>query len=130
MSGTWGEYLSFRRMITPVFIQVIFWIFVAFAVIGGIAVMANGSVVEGLAVIIFGPLVARIYAEILIIIFRINDNVSAIARGMDAGSPSTQVAPPAARRLRRCQGVEEPGATQPEERQPFPRPPDDPPPPN
>ena len=96
MNGTWGEYLSFRRMITPIFIQVIFWIFVAFAVIGGLVVMANDSFAGGLALIIFGPLVARIYAEILIVIFRINDNVSAIALGKDAGTPSSQVAPPAA----------------------------------
>ncbi len=96
MNGSWGEYLSFRRMITPVFIQVIFWIFVAFAVIGGIVAIANDEVGAGLALIILGPLFARIYAEILIVIFRINDNVSAIARRNDAGIPSTQVAPPAA----------------------------------
>jgi hypothetical protein len=95
MNGSWGEYLSFRRMITPIFIQVIFWIFVAVAVISGIVVMVNESFAGGLALIIFGPLLARIYAEILIVIFRINDNVSAIARGKD-GTPSSQLAPPAA----------------------------------
>jgi hypothetical protein len=41
MNGSWREYLSFRRMITPIFIQVIFWIFVAVAVISGIIVMVN-----------------------------------------------------------------------------------------
>lgn len=96
MNGSWGEYLSFRRMITPIFIQVIFWIFVAVTVISGIVVMLNNSFLGGLALIIFGPLFARIYAEILIVIFRINADVSAIARSKDAGIPSSQVAPPAA----------------------------------
>ena len=85
-----GEYLSFRKMITPVFIQVIFWFFAVVAVIAGLVVMANDSFVGGLLVIIFGPLVARIYPELLIVIFRINDSVSAIARGTGGGAPSTQ----------------------------------------
>ena len=110
MDGTWGEYLSFRRMITPVFIQVIFWIFAAIAVIGGLVVLVKSSVLGGLALIIFGPLFARIYAEILIVIFRINDSVSAIARGTNAGTLSTGEAP---------------GPTQPEGRPPIFR--DDPP---
>lgn len=96
MNGSWGDYLSFRRMITPIFIQVIFWIFVAGVVISGIVVMVNSSFVGGLALIIFGPLFARIYAEILIVIFRINADVSAIARGKTAGIPSGPVTPTAA----------------------------------
>ena len=92
MNGSWGEYLSFRRMITPVFIQVIFCIFVAVAVIGGLIVMVGDSFIGGLALIIFGPLLARIYAEILIVIFRINDNVAAIRhRGEDAAVPPAEI---------------------------------------
>jgi hypothetical protein len=84
------EYLTFRRMITPVFIQVIFWIAVAAIVIGGIVALVNGEA-AGLLLIIFGPLAARIYAELLIVIFRINDNVAAIRhRGEGAA-----VVPPA-----------------------------------
>jgi len=73
-----GDYLSFRKMITPVFIQVIFWIVIAVIVIAGIAQMANDAVGAGLLTLIIGPLIARIYAEILLVIFRINDNVAAI----------------------------------------------------
>jgi hypothetical protein len=87
VNGTWGEYLSFRRMITPVFIQIIFWIFVAIAVIGGLVAIANDSAVQGIFLILLGPLFARIYAEILIVIFRINDNVAAIRKRGDAASP-------------------------------------------
>lgn len=70
------DFLSFRRMITPVFIQGIFWIAVAVIVIAGIVQIANDAVVEGLLTIVIGPLLARIYAEILIVIFRINDNLA------------------------------------------------------
>jgi hypothetical protein len=72
-----NEYLTFRRMITPVFIQVIFWIAVAAIVIAGIVQLSEGAT-EGILVILLGPLVARIYAELLIVIFRINEDVAAI----------------------------------------------------
>ncbi len=72
------EYLTFRRMITPVFIQVIFWIAVVAIVIAAIAQMADDNVGAGLLLLILGPLGARIYAEILMVIFRIIDNVAAI----------------------------------------------------
>jgi hypothetical protein len=78
MDGSLGEYLSFRRMVTPVFIQVIFWIFAGLAFLGGLLALISGEA-SGLLLMIIGPLFARIYAEILIVIFRINDNVAAIA---------------------------------------------------
>ena len=89
-----NEYLTFRRMITPVFIQVIFWIAVAVIVLAGFALIANDEAGVGLLTIIIGPFIARIYAELLIVIFRINDNVSAI-RVQSAPAPVAPVAPAA-----------------------------------
>lgn len=82
-----GDYLTFRRMITPAFIQIIFWIAVIGIVIAGVVAISNGRTGSGLALIILGPVGVRIYAEILIVIFRINDNVFAI-RSAKAGDPS------------------------------------------
>jgi hypothetical protein len=73
-----GDYLAFRRMITPAFIQVIFWVAVVGIVIGGVVTISHGRTGSGLALIVFGPLGVRIYAEILMVIFRIHDNVFAI----------------------------------------------------
>ncbi|MDX6439712.1 MAG: hypothetical protein QOF45_2295 [Gaiellaceae bacterium] len=73
-----GEYLTFRKMITPIFIQVIFWIVVAVIVIAALVQIADGRGGEGLLLLVLGPLGARIYAEILLVIFRINDNVAAL----------------------------------------------------
>ena len=86
-----NEYLTFRRMITPVFIQVIFWVAVVFIVLGGIVALADGQA-GGILIILLGPLAARIYAEILIVIFRINDNVAAIRhRGEPAAVPPAEL---------------------------------------
>jgi hypothetical protein len=78
MEGTWREYLSFRRMITPIFIQVIFWVIAVIAVIGGLVAIGDDRAGQGILLILLGPLFARIYAEILIVLFRINDDVHAI----------------------------------------------------
>ncbi len=82
-----GEYLSFRRMITPVFIQVIFWIAVVAIVIAGIVQITRGAPVEGVLMILLGPLAARIYAELLIVIFRIHENVADIRGSKQAPTP-------------------------------------------
>jgi hypothetical protein len=84
-----NEYLSFRRMVTPVIIQVIFWIAVVAIVIAGIVQLSEGEI-GGILVILLGPIAARIYAEILIVIFRINEDVAAIRRAGEApqGPPS------------------------------------------
>jgi hypothetical protein len=76
-----GEYLTFRKMITPVFIQVIFWLAVVAIVIVALTQIANDNAAGGIVLLLFGPLGARVYAEILIVIFRINDNVAGIRQG-------------------------------------------------
>ena len=74
-------------MITPTIIQVIFWIGVAFCVLGGLATVIAGAashygggsmVLRGLTVLILGPLFVRIYCELLIVIFRIHDRLGVI----------------------------------------------------
>jgi hypothetical protein len=75
-----GDFFSFRRMITPVIIQTLFWIFTAIAVIGGLALLFRGGsgTLLGLIWIVVGPLIARVYCEILIVIFRINETLTDI----------------------------------------------------
>jgi len=73
-----GDFLAFRKFITPVLIQIIFWVGVVFCVISGIVAMTRGGV-EGVAIglllIAIGPLIVRLYCEILILLFRIYDNL-------------------------------------------------------
>ena len=79
-----GDFLRFESMITPLVIQAIFWISVVVLVILGILEMVSSDdsvgirVGTGAAMIILGPLVARIYCEIVIVFFRINDHLRAI----------------------------------------------------
>ena len=89
-----NDFFSFRRMITPVIIQILFWVFTAIAVIGGIVLMFGGGAKTalGLIWIVVGPLVARVYCEILIVVFRINETLTDIR----ANTMPTRTASPAA----------------------------------
>ena len=68
------DFLRFETMITPVLIQIFFWLGVIFCIVVGIAMMAIGADgrerVAGLALFLLGPIGARIYSEILIVWFR------------------------------------------------------------
>jgi hypothetical protein len=90
-----NEFLSFRKMITPLFIQVIFWLMVGICVIGGIITMAQGgaSIFAGLMMIVVGPLFIRIYCELLIVLFRIYDELVGIRTGAMMGPRGFPVVP-------------------------------------
>jgi hypothetical protein len=76
-----GDFLRFETMITPVLIQIIFWVAVVVAVIVGVVMIAEreaSSIAGGVLLILLGPIAARIYAEILIVLFKINDHLRQI----------------------------------------------------
>ena len=81
-----NDFLKFRKMITPFVVQILFWVGVAFCVLIGFAMIAtagNGyntfwEILTGLLVIILGPLVVRVYCELIVIFFRMNENLTEI----------------------------------------------------
>jgi hypothetical protein len=70
------EYLTFRRLITPSLVQIVFWLGLAFTLIIGLGTMFSWSFWQGLAILVLGPLVLRIYCEIVIVLFRINNTLT------------------------------------------------------
>jgi len=88
------DFLTFRKMLTPIVIQVLFWLSVVACILGGIgAILAGIARIErtpeligiGILAVVFGPLVMRIYCEWLIVLFRINDTLTDIRRNTDRG---------------------------------------------
>jgi hypothetical protein len=78
-----SDFFAFRRMVTPVVIQVLFWLGSIAIVASGVAYIVIGArdrsareLLSGLGLILFGPLAVRIYAEILIVVFRINETLT------------------------------------------------------
>lgn len=85
------EYLTFRKMITPVVIQVVFWIGIVGVVVAGI-VQLTQNFIGGIAIIVLGPLAVRVYAEILIVLFEMNAALQDI-RPQRRGATPTLVTP-------------------------------------
>lgn len=80
------SFLNFDSMITPKIITVIYWLSIAAVALGGIISMFSGyrgftfaSFLMGLGIIVGGVLLTRVYCELLIVIFKINENLRTIA---------------------------------------------------
>ncbi len=79
MDDKMKDFLTFKKMITPMIIQILFWIGVAAAVIGGFVTMfSSGGFWQGLLAIILGPIFVRLFTELLIVTFSINDSLRII----------------------------------------------------
>jgi len=83
------DFLAFRRMMTPVLIQFLFWLSVIVLVVGGVISAIYGgmnidnengvaALVSGIAAIIIGPFISRIYCEFLMLFFRMNETLTDI----------------------------------------------------
>lgn len=81
------EFLSFRKMITPTIIRIIFWVGCGIAVLAGLVTLVtsfgrnSGGALQflgGLLAIILGPIFVRIACEQIILFFRINETLSEI----------------------------------------------------
>jgi hypothetical protein len=81
------DFLKFRKMITPAIIQIVFWIGVVMSVLGGLGMMissfyaySEGGALffSGLMMIILGPIGVRIWCEVVIVFFRMNENLTDI----------------------------------------------------
>ena len=72
------DFLTFRRMITPLIIQIFFWIGVAGLIVLGLLRLAMGGgpwvIVEGTVLVVLGPIFWRVCCELLITFFRIEEN--------------------------------------------------------
>jgi hypothetical protein len=94
-----NQYLSFDKMITPAIIKVIFWAGVGLSVISGLIMMISGAaspygggalVIIGLLTIILGPLFTRIYCELLILLFKMNEALQSIKSNSEPVTFKTQ----------------------------------------
>lgn len=82
------EFLALCKIITPIFIQVIFWIGVALCVTFGLVAIVPGAsyplsdgtqVLTGVLMILLGPLFVRIWCELLMVSFRMNETLTETA---------------------------------------------------
>ena len=84
------ELLSFDKMVTPTIIRVVYFISLFMVLLTAVFMVARGEVLAGLLSLVIGAIFARVYCELLILLFRIYDKLCAINDKLD-----TRVATPA-----------------------------------
>ena len=72
-------FLNYEYMITPGILKIISYIGAVGAVIVGLFTAFTADLFSGLAVAIGGPIVLRIYAELMLVIFQIHTELRTIA---------------------------------------------------
>lgn len=77
------DFLLFRRMLTPLFIQIFFWIGVIACIISGIVNMAHSQWLDGLQILILGPIMVRVVCEFFILFFRMNGTLTGIKNSLE-----------------------------------------------
>lgn len=91
-----SEFLNFRKMLTPAIIQIVFWAGIAVIAAGVIGLLASDSAGTGLLLLVFGPVLWRVYTELLIVIFRIHSSLEEanVSLRQLASEPRTPGTPP------------------------------------
>ncbi len=81
------DVLFFEAMLTPKVVTLVYWLLLVTAVIAGLGsmfymgfqYMSFGTFVRGLAITLGGAIGARIWCELVIVLFKLNENVQRIA---------------------------------------------------
>ncbi len=82
------DFIFFRRMLTPILIQIIFWAALLFCIVAGfVDIFGENSVWNGIKILILGPIVVRMACEILILFFRINETLTDIKNNISTEIP-------------------------------------------
>jgi len=76
------DFLMFRKLYTPLLIQFLFWIGVGVCFVEGIVMVASGGtfrsaagVINGILVLVVGPIVVRVLCELLVAVFGIHESL-------------------------------------------------------
>ncbi len=70
------DFLTFRKMLTPIILQLLFWLSVILCIAAAVYNFLNSAFMHGLQILIIGPILTRIFFEFLIIFFRMNETLT------------------------------------------------------
>lgn len=73
------DLLFFDEMVIPKIINIVYWLLLAGTAISGLATIISGRVIGGLLMIVIGAVAARVWCELVIVIFKIYESVRKIA---------------------------------------------------
>ena len=71
--------LFFDDMLTPKLITLIYWLGVIGVVVTSVTYMFSQNFLAGLGMLIMGVIAVRVWCELIIVIFKINENLKVVA---------------------------------------------------
>jgi uncharacterized membrane protein len=72
-------FLNYEYMITPGVLKILSYISMAVAVIVGLVTAFTADPISGIGITVLGPIVIRIYAELMLIVFEIHRELRKIS---------------------------------------------------
>ncbi|MTH54334.1 DUF4282 domain-containing protein [Bacillus mangrovi] len=92
------DFLQFDKMITPAIITIIFYICSGISILTGLIMIINSGqsytpglqILMGFITLIFGPFAIRIYCELLMVMFKMNESLGKMASDRNEDKESLQ----------------------------------------
>lgn len=72
------DFFSFKRMLTPVFVYIIFVLAVIMSIVVGLYDIFTGNIRLGVLLMIVAPVAVRIVCEFFVLFFRMNETLTEI----------------------------------------------------
>jgi len=92
------DMLSFDKMITPIVVKVIYYLLLIVVIISAVISMFRGgfaNFIGGIIMLIIGPILVRMYCELMILFFRIYDKLKSINEALESQTAEPVQAPQA-----------------------------------
>jgi hypothetical protein len=72
------EFLNYKYMITPGILKILSYVGMVIAVIAGLVTAFTADLLTGIGMAILGPVAVRIYAEVMLILFEIHNELKSL----------------------------------------------------
>ena len=82
------DLLGFDKMVTPIIIRILYFLGLLGVLVAAVVSLFQGRILPAIAILVFGAIMVRVYSELLILLFRIHDNLVSINQQMKDRNPS------------------------------------------
>jgi hypothetical protein len=85
------DLLGFDKMVTPIIIRILYFLGLLGVLVATVVSLFQGRILAAIAILVFGAIMVRVYSELLILLFRIHDNLVSINQQMKDRNSSGQL---------------------------------------
>jgi len=78
--SAWKNLLGFDKMLTPIIIKVLYFLGLLGVLLSAGAMLFQGAIFPALGLLIFGTLIVRVWCELLILMFRVYEELKSASQ--------------------------------------------------